>query len=1006
MNRISTEKKSSSASDNVHKVYSAEVRAIFTENSVAEAHLIEKQTRNKIAEIETEMKETINRNFSRWLESANSSQELTTESETLLTKLVTLKEILAKQKIESLSNTTIDNQDEISKSSSKRVETQDSIDFESGFLKRKLSRRSTIEHAQILNKAELCKTAVEIKVLTDTPEQIWQDLERKHFLQAAIAYSRSQEIYNELYKKQITNPFYTTEKPENFIRNSKKVSVFRWFPVIEQQWAIISRMKGQIINKCNEFIAIDLLKRDLKRVANALCGLILLEKIQIGDVCKLYLKNLNCEVQKSLNKLKNEILNDLDPKQYICLYVKKAIQLLKLSVTHFMILFGNHSLDTNGSDSNIIFEPSLLLKALMKCMQDNSATNTNFGGKNHLKSLDDVTSYPKLDNSSDHKLRKSQMNQNDLMGWTARRRSSLVGGNINFSKEESMFSTGYQLSGYLSNSARFFKPNLSHLEGFHEWIEKHYSSPRKNIGINFKPDDYQYTDAGFQNESKFIELLSVEVIKMLNQWFSETSEKVIYIIRTLLDDFDVLPSVLGSSLLTLVDSEFNTPSDFSKIDPGEDTKSYKLEWSKVCKLLAFISSYNNPNSEAKNNDTPGIKKNNNSIGFDEITSPLFNIFAPFFSDYALSKTKNNLTKTIYNTPIETLNSWNENHYFDLDVASPAWSLLPRHAKESLRKSFIDTEMESVEAELGRNFYSIMQIKRTIHSSIEPFPEPVEYLIKNILNETIYYLNDFIEWNTLLAKSFMQKNIQYNTSFNEPAKTIGVFCTDLLKKLSEKTCEIIKEKGVPYASNEFSSSGDITNRRFSDSGLGNTTSNNMLNLNHDQSIVVLLGHFASSLILLLKESTLKDTISQIIHLDPTQSVKIEKNLFGLEKHRLGIVQKRCNHPENHNYMQLMTDIYHLSFIFSLLCKRKGDKETGTRKDKTLEESISIDLLPKSVNALTKMTGCDKDILQRYEKDIFGSLDKNSSINTEPNSLILDGGNGGNLPGYMFLVSIFL
>ncbi|KAJ2520286.1 hypothetical protein H4217_002143 [Coemansia sp. RSA 1939] len=136
--------------------------------------------------------------------------------------------------------------------------------------------------------------AAQIKVLIDTPEQIWKALEAHHFLQAALLYMIACKIHQRLGAEQHrASTSFSGRRPE-FGDSINSASQTRpdpipAFPVVERQWAAIASFREQIIAKAHHLLEISADDVPIEANASAICAIALLDDVDAEMACTLFL---------------------------------------------------------------------------------------------------------------------------------------------------------------------------------------------------------------------------------------------------------------------------------------------------------------------------------------------------------------------------------------------------------------------------------------------------------------------------------------------------------------------------------------------------------------------------------------------------------------------------------------------------------------------------------------------------------------------------------------------
>ncbi|KAJ2395424.1 hypothetical protein GGI23_004307, partial [Coemansia sp. RSA 2559] len=135
--------------------------------------------------------------------------------------------------------------------------------------------------------ASVYAAAAQIKVLIDTPEQIWKALEARHFLQAALLYMIACKIHQRLSAEHHASTPSSGRRSESGYTQAR-VNPLPAFPVVERQWAAIASFREQITAKAHQLLeTADGVS--IEANASSICAIALLEDVDAEMACTLYL---------------------------------------------------------------------------------------------------------------------------------------------------------------------------------------------------------------------------------------------------------------------------------------------------------------------------------------------------------------------------------------------------------------------------------------------------------------------------------------------------------------------------------------------------------------------------------------------------------------------------------------------------------------------------------------------------------------------------------------------
>ncbi|KAJ2558023.1 hypothetical protein EV175_001002 [Coemansia sp. RSA 1933] len=131
--------------------------------------------------------------------------------------------------------------------------------------------------------AAVYAAAAQIKVLIDTPEQIWKALGARHFLQAALLYLIACKIHQRL-----SAEHRASTPSSGRSRSGVGDNPLPAFPVVERQWAAIASFRDQITAKAHQLLeTADGVS--IEATASAICAIALLEDVDAEMACTLFL---------------------------------------------------------------------------------------------------------------------------------------------------------------------------------------------------------------------------------------------------------------------------------------------------------------------------------------------------------------------------------------------------------------------------------------------------------------------------------------------------------------------------------------------------------------------------------------------------------------------------------------------------------------------------------------------------------------------------------------------
>ncbi|XP_074651073.1 conserved oligomeric Golgi complex subunit 1-like isoform X2 [Tubulanus polymorphus] len=100
--------------------------------------------------------------------------------------------------------------------------------------------------------------AAQIKLLLDTPERIWTELDSSEYLKATQLYLVARHVHTSLQ-----------------LDTQQSTAIHTWFPVLTRQWTAISHFRASILQECRQVLKDS--SKPVKVITNSLCSIILLE---------------------------------------------------------------------------------------------------------------------------------------------------------------------------------------------------------------------------------------------------------------------------------------------------------------------------------------------------------------------------------------------------------------------------------------------------------------------------------------------------------------------------------------------------------------------------------------------------------------------------------------------------------------------------------------------------------------------------------------------------------
>ncbi|KAJ2069886.1 hypothetical protein IW146_000255 [Coemansia sp. RSA 922] len=175
-------------------------------------------------------------------------------------------------------------------------------------------------------KAKVYAIAAQVKVLVDTPEQIWKALGAQRFLQAALLYMIAGEIHERLRKQSRPMP-----------EDQTVVDPLLAFPVIERQWESIAPFREQITAKSRQVLASSDKSFAVESGLSAICAIALLDDdVDAEMACTVFLAHRGESLGPLLDSLRvaSGSAGELDDK------LQELLGRVRQILTDYVAVFG------------------------------------------------------------------------------------------------------------------------------------------------------------------------------------------------------------------------------------------------------------------------------------------------------------------------------------------------------------------------------------------------------------------------------------------------------------------------------------------------------------------------------------------------------------------------------------------------------------------------------------------------------------------------------------------
>ncbi|KAJ1671338.1 hypothetical protein GGF38_000884, partial [Coemansia sp. RSA 25] len=151
-------------------------------------------------------------------------------------------------------------------------------------------------------RAKVYAIAAQVKVLVDTPEQIWKALGAQRFLQAALLYMIACEIHGRLHRQ--SRLLVAAGGGGAHEDGATAVDPLLAFPVIERQWESVTPFREQISAKARQLLASHSgSSASAEAGLSAICAIALLEDVDAEMACTIFLAHRGESLNPLLDRL-------------------------------------------------------------------------------------------------------------------------------------------------------------------------------------------------------------------------------------------------------------------------------------------------------------------------------------------------------------------------------------------------------------------------------------------------------------------------------------------------------------------------------------------------------------------------------------------------------------------------------------------------------------------------------------------------------------------------------
>ncbi|KAI9502643.1 hypothetical protein GGI25_005591 [Coemansia spiralis] len=235
------------------------VNELFSRLSVAEVRQYDKSLQKHVEKIQHQMRRVASKHYHELIDAADSVVAMDASSANISMKLSSLKAMLDSTVV-------------VDKEGSSRNASKTPTDMQ----KQKDEKRTKVY-----------SIAAQVKVLVDTPEQIWKALGAQQFLQASLLYMIASEIHKRLCA-QSHSSLAASGAGSTFYDDSTDIDPLLAFPVAERQWAAVAPFREQITAKAHSLLeSADSIS--IEASMGAICSIALLEDVDAEVACTVFL---------------------------------------------------------------------------------------------------------------------------------------------------------------------------------------------------------------------------------------------------------------------------------------------------------------------------------------------------------------------------------------------------------------------------------------------------------------------------------------------------------------------------------------------------------------------------------------------------------------------------------------------------------------------------------------------------------------------------------------------
>ncbi|KAI8321047.1 hypothetical protein GQ54DRAFT_196569 [Martensiomyces pterosporus] len=187
--------------------------------------------------------------------------------------------------------------------------------------------------------AKIYSIAAQVKVLVDTPEQIWKALESQRFLQATLLYLIAGEIHERLCEQSRLMSPSASQSAAAALDDQSIVDPLLAFPVIERQWVSVAPFREQIMAKAHQLLA-STEDVSIEAFMSSICAITLLEDVDAETACTIFLSHRGEALRPLLDNVAARFGTSEESADRLDTALQELLGRIRQVLTDYVVIFG------------------------------------------------------------------------------------------------------------------------------------------------------------------------------------------------------------------------------------------------------------------------------------------------------------------------------------------------------------------------------------------------------------------------------------------------------------------------------------------------------------------------------------------------------------------------------------------------------------------------------------------------------------------------------------------